>query len=381
MPRFCSGNAKAPATDSAMLQDVRLPKWARAALPRAALGVAGVLALSGFSWFGHSLVNGYYLSKPDPIAVIMAYLVEAPRGHLSGAIVVTTVANSDSGPNVKRIAVQGSLADGNITLKTPGFFGHFRTVYIGTLDGDRLTLSRAGHPSFTLYLSSETGYRHRLAVLSAAQSKIHANLEDWRQITAFVSFGKKLKASVPPYLAWGRVRIARQPGVKLWWQRKMAFYNACLAKIEPLAAAGVPEWKWARCARAVLHDELARDQEMELIRREQQIDRIHAEAIEKMIQEAPGKTRALISMLRAMCPGSASPTKCKAIWMHENSSTSRPAWLAHYQVLRDFEQLRPQVRQALQTDAAVATDSNTKLRAIAAKITDILTNPERYRAA
>jgi hypothetical protein len=363
-----------------MLQDVRLTRSAPAILSRAALGLAGILVLSGFSWFGHSLVNGYYVSTPDPDAVIMAHLVEAPRGHLSGTIVVTTVTNSDSGPEVKRITVQGRIAGENVTLKTPGFFGHFRTVYIGTLESGRLTLSRAGHSSFTLSLISEAGYQHRLAVLDAAQTKVSTYRKDQRQILAYVAYVKKLKAAVPPYLAWGRARINHEAGVKVWWGRKIAFYNACLAKIQPMAAAGVPEWKWAPCARAVLHDVLQRHQELALIRRDQQIDRVNADAIEKMIEDLPDRTRAVAFTLHAMCPEQPSPTKCRALWKRETTFASSAALMAHYKLLREFEQVRPQVRQALQNDAAVAADANHHLQAVAAKITAILTDPDRYRS-
>ena len=361
-----------------MPQDVRLTRWARAVLTRAALGLVGFLVLSGFSWFRHSLVNGYYLSKPDPSAVIMAHLVEAPRGHLNGAFVITTVNQRGSGPDIKRITVQGSIAEGNITLRTPGFFGHFRVMYIGTLAGDRLTLSRAGHSPITLYLSSDANYQHRLAVLTAFQSKISAYREGQSQILGYVDYMKKLKAAIPPYLAWGRVRIRHQVGVKAWWEKKVQYYDACLAKIRPLAAAGVREWRWSQCAMTVRNDAWARHQELALIRHSQQIDRVHADEINKMIREMPSEMLTASRTLRTMCPESNDLQKCRAEWKRLKALASTPNLASHSKRIRAFETLRPRVRQALQNDAAVASATNAHLQAVAAKIIAILNDPNRY---
>jgi hypothetical protein len=83
----------------------------------------------------------------------MAHLVKAPRGHLSGALVITTVDHGGSSLQATRVTLEGSIPGANVTLNTPGFFGAFRTVYIGTISGGQLTLSRQGHSAFTLYLT------------------------------------------------------------------------------------------------------------------------------------------------------------------------------------------------------------------------------------
>ena len=170
----------------------------------------------------------------------MLHLVEAPRGRLSGALVVTSVALHGSALKVARITVQGSISGGNVTLRTPGFFGHFRTVYVGTLYGDDLTLSRAGHSSFTLRLSSERRYQRHLAVLTASQTRVNTLHEDQRLVQNTVDYLKRLNSGLVQYLAWGHARIAHEVDVRRFWHHKAKACDWCLAKIKPLAAAGVP---------------------------------------------------------------------------------------------------------------------------------------------
>lgn len=64
---------------------------------------------SAFSWFGRSLVNGYSVSRDSIAGIVMARLLEAPRGHLSGALVITTVDKSGIKPDVRRLTLQGSI--------------------------------------------------------------------------------------------------------------------------------------------------------------------------------------------------------------------------------------------------------------------------------
>ncbi|MDA8351433.1 MAG: hypothetical protein M0038_22035 [Pseudomonadota bacterium] len=75
-----------------MAQKTRLVKVARSALARSAVALTCFLALSGFgSWFSRPLVNGYYGSRGSNAAVVMIHLVEAPRGHLSGAQILSNL--------------------------------------------------------------------------------------------------------------------------------------------------------------------------------------------------------------------------------------------------------------------------------------------------
>jgi len=347
---------------------------------RAILALACVLALTGCGiQVGRTLINGYYVSRDSNAGILMAQLIEAPRGHLSGALVATTVQQSSSGLAVKRVTVQGSIDGDNVILKTPGLFGAFRTVYIGTLKGDRLTLSRQGRSSFTLYLSSGSGYQKRIAALKVLQANINAMRNTNRLIRSTLAYVKRLNAAIPRYLAWGRTRIANQAAVNAWWQHKAKYYDACLAKIRPLAAEGVPEWRWSHCAMTVRDDAWNREQEVKLLLHEQQVDRVNARAIERMIREAPIKVRATARAIYSVCPYSQKPKVCDAEWQHWNASAASLSLLIPEKRLAAFHALRPQVHQALQNDATVTTEANNRLQTVAAKVIAIYDEPYRYR--
>jgi hypothetical protein len=372
--------ANRSAEGSPMTKDSWTHEITRSPLARAALSLAGLFLLTGFSWFGRSLVNGYYVSRGSNAAVIMARLVEAPRGHLSGALVATTVEQGGSRPQVKRVTVQGSITGDNVILKTPGFFGAFRAVYVGTLEGDRLTLSRQGHSSFTLYLSSAAGYQRQLAKLDSLQTSFDTVANANRIVRNLKAYVKRLSAAIPRYIAWGRARIARQTDVKAWWQRKTEYYDACLAKIRPLAAEGVPAWRWNSCAMTVRNDKWNRDQLLASIRHDQQIDRVQGGAIAHMIVEAPIKARIAAAALHAACPDSTEPASCEDQSRRIQAAASSAASIISKSALEAFQTLRPQVQQALRNDAEVSAKANARLRAVAAKVTAILNDPSRFRA-
>ena len=350
----------------------------RSTLSRATLGLVCCLTLSGFSWFGRPLVNGYYVSKANPGSAVMAHLVEAPRGHLSGALVVTSIALHGSALKVTRITVQGSIAGGNVTLRTPGFFGHFRAVYVGTLDGDELTLSRAGHSSFTLHLSSERRYQRHLAVLTASQTRVDTLNADQRLVQNTVDYLKRLNSGIVQYLAWGHARIARETDVRRFWHDKAKAYDGCLARIEPLAAAGVPVWRWQGCAISISNDSYDRQQEVQAIKKLQHDATAQQSALLHMLAEAPIKVRATAKVIRAACALQEKPKRCEAAWRLWSAVKSDSS-LVPAARLAAFRALFPKVDQAVRYDVQLTNTTNARLHTVAGKITDIRDHPDRYR--
>ena len=350
-----------------MAQKTRLVQVARSALARSAVTLTCFLALGGCgSWFGHSLVNGYYVSRGSNAAVVMAHLVEAPRGHLSGALVITTVDQSSSDPDVKRVTVQGSIDGDNVILRTPGLFGAFSTLYIGTLDGERLSLSRQGHSAFTLYLASERAYQTRLAALNGLQAHLNTVRGAQRRLTNALGYVKQLNAAIAQYLPWGRARIARQASVRAYWQRKAKFYDTCLATIRPLAARGVPEWRWQECAITVSNDAYFREQAVAAIKALQRLGREKRAAIAQMLTEAPIKFKAALSAMRATCRYTSDPKSCVSTCKHAARASLVPAAR-----LAAFHALLPQVNQAIRNDVQIADSTDARLKRVAAEIARI----------
>lgn len=357
-----------------MAQKTRLVKVARSALARSAAALTCFLALSGCgSWFGHSLVNGYYVSRGSNAAVVMAYLVEAPPGHLSGALVITTVDHGGSSLQATRVTLEGSIAGANVTLNTPGFFGAFRTVYIGTISGDRLALSRQGHAAFTLYLTPERAYQARLAALNGVQANLNTLRAAQHRLKSALAYVKQLNAAIAQYLPWGRARIARQASVRAYWQRKAKFYDTCLATIRPLAARGVPEWRWQGCAITVSNDAYFREQAVAAIKALQRLGREKRAAIAQMLTEAPIKFKAALSAMRAACRYTSDPKSCVSTCKHAARASLVPAAR-----LAAFRALLPRVNQAIRNDVQIADSTDARLKRVAAEIARIYRAPQKY---
>ena len=339
--------------------------------------LTGVLALSACgSPFGRSLVNGYYVSREVGDKVVMIHLVEAPRGHLSGALVLTSVDQSGSTLDTDRITVRGSITHGNVVLHTSGLFGHFRKLLIGTLAGERLTLSIQGHSSITLFQSSVSGYKERLDALIHAQANVNA-IRHARRVENHASYYlKQLDTAIEHYLVWGRARVAHQTNVRTYWQRKENFYDRCLATILPLAQAGVAEWRWQECAITVSNDAYYREQAVAAIKELQRTAREKRASIERMLTEAPITARNAAAATRAVCPITTHHKACRKAWRYWRTEESTPVSPAQ---LAAFHALLPQVSAAVRNDAQTAETTDSRLSAVAAEIARIYHDPKSHR--
>ncbi len=348
----------------------------RTMLTRTAAALTCFIALSGCgSPFGRSLVNGYYLSHEVGGKVVMIHLVEAPRGRLSGALVVIGVNRSGSALDTDRITVRGSITHGNVALHTPGLFGHFRTLYIGTLAGERLTLSLEGHSPFTLYRSSVSGYKAQLATLDHAQANINA-VRHARHIENHASdYLQRLDTTIEQYLSWGRARIAHQADVRAYWQRKEKFYDWCLARIRPLAQAGVARWRWQECAITTSNDAYNREQAVAAIHELQSTARAKRAAIERMLKEAVITARTAATATHAVCPITPDPNVCQKAWRYWRTKEAAPVAPAQ---LAAFHALLPQVSAAVRNDAQTAETTDSRLTAVAAEIARIYRTSGRH---
>ena len=65
-------------------------------------------------------LNGYFVSRELPHAIIMAHLVESPPGVLSGTLEAISLNQNGSKANVRDYNVAGSITSGNVSLRITG---------------------------------------------------------------------------------------------------------------------------------------------------------------------------------------------------------------------------------------------------------------------
>lgn len=349
-----------------MVPDARLVTRLRSSSTRTLLALGCLVALAGFG-FSRPLVNGYFASRDSDSEIVMVHVVEAPRGHLSGDIVVTKIDKDLSSPDVASRTVTGSLADGNVTLKIQAPFG-LGGVLVGSLDGDDLTLSHGAEAAFTLYRLTAAGYQQRIAALNEYQSTIDAAREASQSVKEVAASDRQLDAAMKEYLAWGQQRIDREGDVRAWWNGKAKFYNACLEKVRLLAAAGVPKWKWQSCAIDVLSDAYARSQEVSTVKQLQQENAAKVEAIERGVASAPSQASEAEQKMRAVCPRLQKANASNTCHQLLNAWISKEPSLVPAVDVVAFRAIVPRVQQAIGTDARTSDTSNAELETVAAQI-------------
>ena len=318
-------------------------------------------------------VNGYFVSSSGTNQIVMAHVVEAPRGHLSGAIVVTTIDPTGTTPDVSNYNVVGSITGQNVSLKVTGvlatiagWFGD-DNILVGDLEGDRLTLSK-GSQTFVLDRMSEADYQARVQTLQRLQSNIAADRNAVQGLTQAGVYAQQVNAALQQYQSWGQARIANQEKAQASWAGHIKAYTACLARIEPLANAGVSSWRWQGCVLDVENDAYDREQALKAT---QELAAQGAEQVTRlniMINQGQAKIQDAGQRLHAICPKVAHPKQCIALWK---------AWLAQAPGMikpdgvAAFLALAPQVEQALRADVETATASNAQLEALSAQVKHI----------
>lgn len=318
-------------------------------------------------------VNGYFVSNGTPDQIVMVHLVEAPRGHLSGAIVVTTINPSASKLDVSDDSVAGSIAGHNVSLKVLGALSTVASwlgddnLLVGSLDGGRLTLSK-GNQTFVFDQISAGAYQNRVQDLQRVAGHINQTRDAVEALKHAAAYAQKVNLALEQYLAWGQARINKRPEVQAWWNGRIKMYSACLAKVKPLAQVHVAPWQWPPCLLSVEDDAFNR---REVVR---EIQGLVAEQFKQVtslnhaITEGQSMIRTAGQQLHEACSVAPNPGSCEVFWRN---------WKAHegYMIASSgaaaFRALAPRASRAVQSDLGVATSANARLKAISAELQQI----------
>ena len=332
--------------------------------------LAAALLLSGCA--GRP-VNGYFVSSSGTNQIVMAHVVEAPRGHLSGAIVVTTIDPTGTTPDVSNYNVVGSITGQNVSLKVTGalatiagWFGD-SNILVGSLKNGRLTLSK-GNQTFALDRMSEADYQARVQALLRLQANIAAGRDVAQRLKQAIVYAQQVNTALQQYQSWGQARIANQGKVRAWWAGRIKAYSACLARIEPLAEAKVPSWRWQGCVLDVGNDAYDRGQALKATQELAAQGAKQLTHLNTMIEQGQAKIGEAGQLLHAVCPSTPHPERCNASW--KEWQAQGPIMIAPSSVAA-FRALAPQVGRALQADVDTAMTGNAKLAEIAAQVQQI----------
>lgn len=344
-------------------------------MTRLIVAIIWVLVLLLLNACTRRAVNGYFVADTTANQVMMIHIVEAPRGHLSGALVLSTLAPSGSQLDVSNYGTTGSIAGNNVSLTITGGLATIEgwlgggNNLVGSLSGDRLTLSKGGE-TWGFERMTEAAYQSRIGKLASLQAIVVQDREASQGMKEAVAYAKQVSLALQQYLAWGKERIDRQASVSEWYTKRIRSYSECIVRIRPLAEARVPSWRWQGCVLSIETDSYDREQMLssaqEMVTQEQG----RFASLNKMIEQRRTTFAAALQRLHAICPDSAKPKLCESLW--EQMNAGAPHYLIVSGDVDAFRSLAPHVKQAVQADLANATGGNAKLNDLAKQAQQIL---------
>jgi hypothetical protein len=325
-----------------------------------------LLALCGCS---HGPVNGFFVSRGLPHAVIMAHLVESPPGVLSGTLEATSLNQNGSAVNVRDYNVVGNISSGDVSIRITGalatiagWFGN-APVLLGTLEDGRLTLSH-GADTLTLWSTSPEAYRADVASLDQEQAVFDRFNDAVQGLKGAVAYAQSVDAALHRYHVWGEQRISRQAQGRAWWIARIHGYSKCVDRIKPLAERGVPSWRWQQCVLAIDADSYFRDQSLQATLALNKTNSDEVSRLERMISTAQERNDAAGTRLKEVCEGASAQARCPALLRAWSTDEVK---LLDSAKISAFRALALQVSDAVSADVDAATQGHATLVSLAAE--------------
>lgn len=294
----------------------------------------------------------------------MLHLVESPPGHLSGSIVISSL-NRDGSRKDESCDVTGSIAESNVELEAEcGTLEHWLKVsrnVIGTLHGDTLTLT-VGNGTEQFQRMSQKDYTTALANLDMVGQHIAMFNAARKAVEESEAYGRELNADLKTYIAWGQERIAHVPEVRLWYADRLNQYTKCLQTVRPLAASGVPSWRWQDCVLTIHNDEYERTTEAGSIREADSKNQQDVASLKAQINTAERRFPTALKAMSAVCGYAKDPVVCAKDVQRLNALS--PHGFLDEKLVTTFRAIVPQVGAAVGAEAEVSSSGEPKLSSI-----------------
>lgn len=359
---------------SAMRYDMKLRIRSHAV----SLTVTICLAVVGNSGCSQSTLTGLFVNHNNPMEVDMLRLVESPAGHLSGSLVVSSLNTDGSRKKDAAYDVTGTITRPNVSLQLQGglvglaqFFGA-STNLVGSLRGGTLTLS-AGNQTEVFYENSQKQYDAVLAGLDDAGHHIALVRQAFGAVQEIEANDQQLNADLTKYVAWGQERVNHVSGVRNWYADRETRYTKCLQTIRPLAAQGIPSWRWQDCALAVETDKYYRDQETQSIRDLQGKNQDTIAGLDTRINAAQHRFPKVLDELKSACPYAKDVGACEKEL--QKLTALPPDGFLDSHLIGSYRSMIPQVGATISADMQTATTGQSNLANIADEVEKV------YRSA
>ncbi len=301
----------------------------------------------------------------------MLHLVESPPGHLNGSLVVSSLSANGSRKKDVVYDVTGTMSGSNVSLQLQGglvslagFFGA-STNLVGSLRGRTLTLS-AGNQTNAFREISQKEYGDALASLEETGGHIAMVENAKNAVNEVESHGRQLNADLERYIAWGQQRVNHVSDVRQWYADRITRYTKCLQTIRPLAARGIPSWRWQDCVLTVQNDEYHRDRETQSIRDLEWQNRDTVARLDARINAAQHQFPKVLDEVKSACPYAKDVDACEKELQKLNSLP--PGGFLDSHSVRSYRNIAPQVNAAISADIQTAANGQSSLSSVAQQV-------------
>jgi hypothetical protein len=327
------------------------------------------LTLAACSGCARGVLASIFVEHDSPGEVVMLRLVESPPGRLSGSLVISSLNSDGSRKKDAVYDVTGSISGSNVSLQLQGAtFGRWLGApsnLVGSLSGGVLTLS-LGNDTSRLQEMSEKRYEAELANLDSVGQHMAMVERAKNAMQEVKSSDQRLNADLKVYIGWGEQRIDHVPVVRRWYADRIDRYTKCLQTIRPLAAAGVPSWRWQDCVLAIENDEYDRGQEAGSIRDAQSQNQQSIASLDARINAAQQQFPKALDAMNSGCPFTKDVGACT-----ENVRKLHlllPNGFLDSKLVTDYRSIVPQVNAAISADVQISASGESTLSSIAQQV-------------
>ncbi|MDA8161728.1 MAG: hypothetical protein M0022_02320 [Desulfobacteraceae bacterium] len=299
--------------------------------------------------------------------IYMLRLVEAPPGHVSGSIAISSI-NQEGLRNDAVHSISGSIYKDNISLQIgrESFFQQSVNV-VGKLDNDNLTLS-VGNSTIVFHRASQREYETELEKINKLGRHVVKINQANKQIAEAELNYQKLNTDLEDYIKWGQTRIDHLSNVRHWYADRIARYTKCLQTIRPLAEAHIPSWRWQWCVLSIENDRYNRDQ---FIRDGRDIcleNQRRVTSLDAKIASVPQQLLEALSLMESVCPFLNDVVSCEAKVKNLKSLLGN---IEKDKAVAAYRAIIPQVQNALDTDMQIEKEGENRLLIIDSQVTSL----------
>lgn len=315
-----------------------------------------------------SSISGKYVSA-GPNEVDMLDLAEAPKGHLSGTLVISAINQAGNrNPDVIR-SVTGSIYRGNVSLQIDNsgiFTNQFNAI--GKLNGREMRLDIGGNRQ-TFNKMTPPMYGAELAKLSQNGDNIKLRKAALNDAKNLGNYMETLDVEVRSFVSWGDDRIAHISYVRSWYSSRIIEYQRCIDFIQPLALRRIPSWKWQSCVINVNNDTYYRHQIADSVAQIQNRELVQEQDLNAKIADLPQRISETFKLLGSACSSAISDADCKRRIDGLKKQIPPTSLIV---AIHQYRDTLPKLHSAIDEEMRTSADGEKELSALAEKADSFL---------